>query len=194
MFENTILRPMRMEDQEMVMNWRTLPEITRYMNTDPVSDIEKQKAWFLKQQSDPTCYYWMIEVDNQPVGVTSITAIDKKNGTCTRGTYIAVQEKRSFELITSVYASQFDFVFDELALNKIEIQVFAENKNVVILSKKCGFKEEGILREHIRKAGVYYDVVQLGMTKADWEAKKKSWNYRPIEMLNDERRRDGKIN
>lgn len=37
------------------MNWRTLPEITRYMNTDPVSDIEKQKAWFLKQQSDPTC-------------------------------------------------------------------------------------------------------------------------------------------
>lgn len=183
--ENVVLRPMAMEDQEMVMNWRTQPEITRYMNTDPVLNLEKQKAWFEKQQKDHTCYHWIIEVDNIPIGVTSITMIDEKNGTCTRGTYIAVHEKRSFEVITAVYASQFDFIFYKLGLNKIEIQVFAENKNVVMLSKKCGFKQEGILREHIRKNNKYYDVVQLGMTKSDWEEKKKQWNYHSVKIIVD---------
>ena len=174
---------MVMEDQEMVMNWRMLPEITKYMNTDPVLDIKKQKSWFETQQKDDSCFHWIIEVDNIPIGVTSITMIDKKNGTCTRGTYIAVQEKRSFEIITSIYASQFDFVFDKLGLNKIEIQVFAENRNVVMLSKKCGFIQEGILREHIRKNDKYYDVVQLGMTRTDWKNKKKNWNYSSVKII-----------
>lgn len=38
-----VLRPMKLEDQEMVMKWRTLPQITRYMNTNSITDIEKQK-------------------------------------------------------------------------------------------------------------------------------------------------------
>lgn len=181
--ENVLLRPMKLEDQEIVMKWRMQPEISRYMNTDPVLDIEKQKEWFFKQQKNDSCYYWIIEVDEIPVGVTSITMIDTKNGTCTRGTYIAVHEKRSFEVITAVYATQFEFVFDKLGLNKIEIQVFAENKNVVFLSKKCGFKQEGVLREHINKNGIYYDIVQLGMTKLDWEEKKKQWNYDTVRII-----------
>lgn len=181
--ENVLLRPMKLEDQEMVMNWRMQPEISKYMNTDPVLDIKKQEEWFLKQQKDKSCYYWIIEVDGIPAGVTSITMVDKKNGTCTRGTYIAVHEKRSFEVITSIYATQFEFVFDKLGLNKIEIQVFAENKNVVFLSKKCGFKQEGVLREHINKNGIYYDVVLLGMTKSEWEEKKKQWNYETVKMI-----------
>lgn len=181
--ENIVLRPMTMEDQEMVMKWRTLPEITKYMNTDPVIDMDKQRAWFEKQQQDSTCYNWIIVVDDVPVGVTSISKIDKVNRTCTRGTYIAVQEKRSFEMITSVYASQFDFIFDILQLNKIEIEVFLENKNVVFLSKKCGFKQEGILREHIYKNGTYYDIVLLGMTAEDWKERKKNWNYKAVKII-----------
>ncbi len=166
----------------MVMNWRMQPEITRYMNTDPVLDIEKQKAWFLRQQQDDTSYQWIIEADGEPVGVTSITGIDRRNGTCTRGIYVAVRQKRSFKMIQEIYASQYDFVFEQLGLNKIEIEVFEENKNVVLLAQMCGFIKEGVLREHICKNGRYYNIVQLGITKADWEAKKGKWNYQPIEI------------
>lgn len=183
MKSNAILRPMRMEDQELVMNWRMQPDITRFMNTDPVLDIEKQQRWFEKRTLDDTCYDWIIEVDGEPIGVTSISMIDKQNLTCTRGTYIGVKEKRSFELMVSIYASQFDFIFYELGLNKIEIQVFAENKNVILLSKKCGLKQEGILRQHIRKNEKYYDVVLLGMTKEEWEMKKTQWNYESIKII-----------
>ena len=46
-----VLRPMKLEDQEMVMKWRTLPQITRYMNTNSITDIEKQKEWFKGRNS-----------------------------------------------------------------------------------------------------------------------------------------------
>ena len=187
LISNIVLRPMTEEDQELVMNWRMQPEITRYMNTDPVLDIEKQKKWFAKQQADASCYHWIIESDGEPIGVTSITMIDKDNRTCTRGTYVAVHEKRSFEIITSIYASQFDFIFYDLGLNKIEIQVFEANKGVVAISKKCGFKQEGLLREHVWKNGQVYNVVLLGMTKADWEEKKKTWQYQSVEIIVPER-------
>lgn len=178
-----VLRPMKLEDQEMVMNWRSLPEITRYMNTDPTPDIEAQIAWFKRQESNPNAYFWIIEVDGMPVGVSSITEINRANGTCTRGTYIAVKAKRSFDTITRIYGTQHDFVFDTLGLNKIEIQVFAENDGVVKLNKLCGFTEEGVLRKHICKHGIYYDVVNLGILKEEWYEKRKKLNCKPVVLM-----------
>ena len=82
----------------MVMAWRTMPQITKYMNTDSTSDIEKQRAWFLKQQKEKgRGYQWIIMHQGKPVGVTSITEIDRVNGTCTRGTYVADEAERVLE-------------------------------------------------------------------------------------------------
>lgn len=165
------------------MNWRSLPEITKYMNTDPTPNIEAQIAWFKRQENNPNAYFWIIEIDGTPAGVSSITEINHANGTCTRGTYIAVKAKRSFETITRIYATQHDFLFGTLGLNKIEIQVFKENDGVVKLNKLCGFTEEGILRQHICKHGVYYDVVNLGMLKEEWLARKTHFSYKPVVLI-----------
>ena len=34
---------------EQILKWRTLPEVTRYMNSDIKYDIEDQKMWFKKR-------------------------------------------------------------------------------------------------------------------------------------------------
>ena len=34
------------EHLEMVLNWRTQPDVTKYMATDIEYDMEKQKQWF----------------------------------------------------------------------------------------------------------------------------------------------------
>lgn len=75
-----VLRPMKLEDQEMVMKWRTLPQITRYMNTNSITDIEKQKEWFKRQEQLDSSYQWIIEWNGKPVGVTSITEVDMGKG------------------------------------------------------------------------------------------------------------------
>lgn len=178
-----VLRPVMETDLEMIMNWRMQPEITKYMNTDPKLTIDIQKKWYEKIKEDENTYQWIIEVDSMPVGVTGISDIDKINERCTRGIYIAVKEKRSLDLIVDIYSTQFDFIFYQLKLNKIEVEVFKENRGVVKLNKMCGFIEEGIKRQHIKKNGKYYDMVMLGMTKEDWENKKKTWKYNSVEII-----------
>ena len=72
MEERVVLRPMRMDDQEMVMRWRTMPQITRYMSTDSTTDIEEQRAWFLKQDAMVSSYQWVIELNEKPIGVQAL--------------------------------------------------------------------------------------------------------------------------
>jgi len=185
--EKIVLRPMELEDQEMVMKWRTLPQITRYMNTDSTTDIEKQKEWFQKQEQLESSYQWIIEWNGKPVGVTSIAEVDREKGTCTRGTYVAEEAERSFGMITDIYANQHDFIFEKLRLNKIEIEVFQENRFVVKLNKMCGFQEVGILENHVEKNGKKYNIVKLELTKEKWKKKKKNWNYDKVQIITKEK-------
>lgn len=86
-------------------------------------------------------------------------------------------------MITDIYANQHDFVFLKLGLDKIEIQVFEENRFVVKLNKMCGFKQTNILENHVVKEGKSYNIVELELTKEDWEEKKKKWKYNKIEIV-----------
>lgn len=182
-----VLRPMKLEDQEMVMKWRTLPQITRYMNTNSITDIEKQKEWFKRQEQLDSSYQWIIEWNGKPVGVTSITEVDMGKGTCTRGTYVAEQADRSFGIITDIYANQHDFIFEKLNLKKIEIEVFQENRFVVKLNKMCGFHEVEILENHVEKNGKKYNIVRLELTREEWEKKKATWNYNKVKIITKEK-------
>ena len=39
------LREIQENDLEQIMEWRMRPDITRFMNTDPVLTLEKQREW-----------------------------------------------------------------------------------------------------------------------------------------------------
>ena len=43
-----------------------------------------------------------------------------------------------------------------------------DNKKVVDLYKKIGYKEVGVLKNHINKNGKYYDMILLEYLKNDW--------------------------
>lgn len=58
-----------------------------------------------------------------------------------------------------------DFAFTQLNLRRIYLQVHADNERAIHVYQKCGFVEEGRLREHVFRDGRYIDVVQMGWIK-----------------------------
>ena len=64
------------------------------------------------------------------------------------------------------------FVFERLGLNRLWCEVFLDNEAVWKTHEGFGFRREALLRDHVRKSGVFRDVVGLGMLKADWPAAK----------------------
>lgn len=182
---NAKCRKVREADLERIMHWRMLPEITKYMNTNPVLTMEDQRRWFAKIRDEEKMsleegrkeFYWILEVDDVPAGVVSLVNADKVSKKIDTGVYIAEKEKRSLRLILDVQWNLYRYSFEVLHMNKVCEEVFLENKGVNRLLDICGSKREGILRQHIRKDETYYDVVLRGILKKEWEEKKKTLEY-----------------
>jgi hypothetical protein len=179
----TRLRPIYEEELEMIMQWRMMPEITKFMYTDPQLTLEGQQKWYQSLQTRKDMIVFMIEVDQIPSGVLSITDIDYTNKRCSWGYYMAVKENRSFTLAIALEWNLYDYVFDVLGMNKLEGEIFSFNKPVIRIHEMCGSKVEGIKREHILKDGQFYDVTITGILKQDWYAMKSKFDYEQIEFL-----------
>jgi len=162
------LRKITENDLEMVMQWRMSPDVTTFMNTDPVLTLDGQKRWFEKLTSSGEFYFWIVEVNGKPCGTINLANIDHVNKRCEWGYYIAEKSLRSFELAICLETSLYDFVFDILGLNKIMGESFFLNKAAIKMHELCGCKTDGILRQHIFKNGQYYDICVQSILAEDW--------------------------
>jgi RimJ/RimL family protein N-acetyltransferase len=59
--------------------------------------------------------------------------------------------------------------FDKLNLNRISLGVNAENKGGVRAYEKAGFVREGLLRQEQYRNFQYYDVIVMGLLRAEYE-------------------------
>lgn len=172
---NARCRNIKENDLERIMNWRMMPEITKYMNSDPKLTIEGQKNWFKKISASETDRYWILEVDGVPSGVVSL--VDYDGHKVHTGVYIAVKEKRSLKLTMYLQWNLYRYAFEYMGVSKVCEEVFEENKAVNRILDMCGSKREGVLRNHIYKNGEYYNVVFRGILKDEWENVQTKHNY-----------------
>jgi ribosomal-protein-alanine N-acetyltransferase len=60
------------------------------------------------------------------------------------------------------------FAFKELNLNRVYAHYMTRNPASGRVLEKIGMKREGLLRQRVRKWGVFEDVVILAMLRDDW--------------------------
>jgi len=177
---NVVLRTIEEADLELVMNWRMRPDITKYMNTDPILTLESQKNWLENIAKDPTCMYWLIQVEGIPGGVINICNINREKKSCEWGYYIGETKLRSLKLAMNLEWSLYAFVFEKLKFDALYNEVLDINKGVVKLHLACGSRIVQLLKNHVTKNESQYDVIRMGITYEEWETKRKSLNYENI--------------
>ena len=187
---NARCRKIKENDLKMIMDWRMLPEITKYLNTNPHLTMEGQYSWFQKIKAEEEksiengrkAFYWILEVDETPTGFESLVNTDNTAKKIETGVYIAVKEKRSMRLAIDIQWNLYDYAFEVLNMHKVCEEVFEANSAVNRILDMCGSKREGVLRDHVCKEGQYYNVVVRGILKEEWMQKKKGLNYNIIEF------------
>lgn len=159
---------------EMVRNWRNLPEVSAYMYTsEPISQAQ-QKAWFANVKNDAGSKYWIIEVDEKPIGLASLTGISKVFNSCSWAFYLGDSSIRGGGIGSKVEFLVLSYVFETLQLNKLRCEVFTFNEKVIQMHEKFGFRREAYFRQHVFKDGAYKDVVGLALLKQEWEVLKET--------------------
>jgi diamine N-acetyltransferase len=62
-----------------------------------------------------------------------------------------------------------NYVFKNLKINKINLEVLSDNTKAINLYKKIGFKQEGYFKEEIYKNGEFKDVIRMAYHKSEWK-------------------------
>ncbi len=68
-----------------------------------------------------------------------------------------------------------DYGFGQLGLNRIHAHHLTRNPASGRVLTKAGFQREGLLRQRVRKWGVFEDVVLLALLRQDWDPEA-GWN------------------
>ena len=167
------LRDLNREDSAMLLRWRNLPEISRNMYTDHQIALEEHKSWFGGIFNDPTRHYWVITCDGKDVGLVNLYSIDEFNRRCYWAFYVVPDDfTRGKGIGKAVEFEILCHVFEVLQFNKLCCEVLAFNRGVIRMHERFGFREEGRLRQHIRKSNEFVDVVCLAILRDEWIVKK----------------------
>lgn len=156
-------------DLQMIMEWRTNPDVSKYMFTDFKPDIEQQRAWFERIRGDDTQKQWVINCDNVDVGLASISNINPTHRRCDWAYYLGSASVRGKGIGKNIELNVLDYVFGSLKLNKLCGEIYLANEMVIGIHKKYGSRIEGTRRQHIFKDGRFHDVVEMGILREDWE-------------------------
>lgn len=164
------LAPIQQEDIERVRIWRNSPEVARYMYTSDPITAEQQAAWFARVANDPTSIYWLIAYDGQKIGLASLTGINHTLSSCYWAFYLGDTSIRGAGLGAKIEFNVLEYVFNDLKLNKLRCEVMTFNDKVIAMHEKFGFRREAYYRQHVKKDGVWQDVVGLALLKQEWES------------------------
>lgn len=158
------LQSMGEKDLQLVLKWRNSPRVSKEMYTDRKITWEEHVNWFKSCQTSKEVENFLCYLEQEAIGVVSITDIDMKNRRCSWGIYIGREDAPKGSGTKMGYLA-LQHVFNDLKLQKIWVEVLANNAVSLKFHKKLGFRVEGIFRRHILKNGKYEDVVRFALFK-----------------------------
>ncbi|MEE3956089.1 GNAT family protein [Peribacillus frigoritolerans] len=109
-----------------------------------------------------------IRYNGKLVGMIGLHYIDWKNKATSIG-YFLSEEAQGNGIITKSVSSLVNYLFKELDLNRIEIQVAVNNLKSITIPRRLGFVQEGIKRDGQWLYDHYEDLITFSLLKNDWE-------------------------
>ncbi|MDB2399721.1 UDP-4-amino-4,6-dideoxy-N-acetyl-beta-L-altrosamine N-acetyltransferase [bacterium] len=156
------------DDLELVRQWRTSEDVTKYMYTDPTPSTSDQIRWYESLQTNTSCKYMVIYYKGIKVGMVYLTSIDNTSKHCEWGIYIGDSKYQSKGVGAMATYKLMNYVFGDMGMNKVISMVLSYNKSAINLNESFGFKQEGYYKQHCHKNGQFYDMVGFAMLKKDW--------------------------
>lgn len=131
-----------------------------------------QERWFDGGVDSATTRRFIVEGDDgEPVGLTGLWAIDWHNKSAKSAVKIGGRDDlRGHGYGKRAVWSIMDFAFNDVGLNRLYSGILEYNDaSLATFIEKSGWKTEGVARDHVWRAGKYWDMVHIGILRSDYE-------------------------
>jgi len=164
--ENLLLRKISKQDADFFYGALNEKGITDYLSLEPFKTIEHSKRLiksYIKYWENYAQFNYIIvlqEIKKIKIGSISLWNINWRHRRTEVGIWIIpVYWSKGFgskaiNLIKNI-------AFNHLKLNRLEAHIATQNKNSISLFSKCGFNEEGTLKQYLNIQGNYHDALIL---------------------------------
>ena len=165
------------EDAGLILDWRTHPEVTRYMLTDIEYDLDRQRDWIARSNGRSDYFHRIMQIEGRDVGYASITVTDARWSIGEIGTYIGDLDVPR-ELSTYNFIGTLNHAFFTLRLHKLVNHIIAWNDRTVRAQALNGYRHVGTLKDHAVKDGVRHDLQIFEQSAAEWAAFRRKFRDR----------------
>lgn len=166
------LRAYKEDDIEKAVEFINDEEVKKLMDSNiPFPMTKWQEEEWVRSRKANTDFTYDFAIEDlktgKYIGGCSINECDVKNRTCVVGIMIGEKEYWGKGYGSDALKVLIKFIFEEVNMNKIKLNVFSFNNRAIACYKKVGFKEEGILKKEIYRNGRYHDEIIMAMFKDD---------------------------
>ena len=165
---NITLRKFTDADIPNKVRWINDESNNTYLHYELPLEIEKTRCWFETIRNKTDRYDAVIEADGISIGIIGLLNIDKVN--LKAEYYITLGESSYKRKGISYIASQqlLKYAFEELGVNKVYLNVDADNIAACNLYEKIGFKCEGFFKEDMMHRDKMIDRKRYAIIKKEW--------------------------
>jgi [ribosomal protein S5]-alanine N-acetyltransferase len=172
--ERLVLRPLTLDDAATVARLAGSREIAHTTISIPHPYSEEQaRAWIAARTSQSgtgkeVVFGIATKEDARLIGAVGLREVDAEHSQAEMGFWIGVPSwGRGYA--TEAARQVVRYAFEELELNRVYAHHLVRNPASGRVLEKVGMKREGLLRQRVRKWGVFEDVVALAILHDDWK-------------------------
>jgi RimJ/RimL family protein N-acetyltransferase len=162
------LGPTRSDLVPTYQRWANDPQVASGNGWVIPFTLEAQREWFTRRGARQDCADFTVydRADQAPIGFSSLSEIDHRNGTATFGIFLG--ERRDRGLGTEATLLTLDWGFTMLGLHNLMLTVASWNDRAIRVYTKVGFRELGRRHGAGVTMGHRYDGVFMELLAPDF--------------------------
>lgn len=160
--KNILLRPMTLEDTELIIHWRNQPHVRKNFIYQEPFTVEGHHQWIRSMMETGKGVQFILcekQKDCRPIGSVYLRDIDYSNSKAEYGIFIGEKEVWGKGYGTEAALLMTEYAFHTLKLHKVFLRFLAENKGAAASYQKAGFIREAYFKEEVRINGIFRDIV-----------------------------------
>ncbi len=173
--EKVNLRAIKESDLKLCVEYLNDLEIKLNLDDDPPMPLNEdmEKEWYneyIKRKDIYKGFNFAIETkEGKFIGTCGANEIAPKNRVATIGIFIGDREFLGKGYGTDALRLLINFLFKEININKVALNVFSFNERAIKSYQKCGFKIDAVGREAIFRFGKYHDEYHMSILKEEYQ-------------------------
>jgi [ribosomal protein S5]-alanine N-acetyltransferase len=168
-----LLRPFALQDAPTLAQLAGRREIADTTISIPHPYTEEQaQCWIadsadLYAQGKAIVFGMQLKEEGSLIGAVGLRDIDDEHSLAEMGFWVAV-ERWGQGYATEAARTALAYGFEQLGLNRIYAHHMVKNPASGRVLARIGMKQEALLRQRVRKWGVFEDVVLMVILRAEW--------------------------